>query len=69
MEKRGYFLPVGAVRAWKDALASYARQIPKLELMGKLARRRMELLFDAKHYAHEMVDLYVSALCEPLDSK
>ena len=65
----GLVLPVGDVNAWKDALVSHAGQVSKLRTMGMRARRRMELQFDSKRYAPEMLDLYTAALHEPLNSK
>jgi glycosyltransferase involved in cell wall biosynthesis len=62
----GLLLPAGNVRAWKDALIAYARQVPRLRAMGRRARCRMEELFDSRYYAPKMLDLYYAALREPL---
>ena len=62
----GVLLTAGDVSAWKDALVTYAGQASKLRAMGQRARRRMQLLFDSRHYATEMLDLYAAALREPL---
>jgi glycosyltransferase involved in cell wall biosynthesis len=62
----GLVLPAGDVAAWENALIAYATKASELETMGSRARQRMETLFDAKQYAPRMMDLYTSALREPL---
>ena len=63
----GLLLPPGDVTSWKNALIAYANRVEQLRTMGEHARRRMELLFDCKHYAPQMVDLYQLALREPVN--
>ncbi len=63
----GLVLAAGDVGAWRDSLIAYAGQVSKLRAMGQRARHRMELLFDSRHYATEMLDLYTAALSEPLN--
>ena len=58
----GLILPAGDVQSWRNALVSYASQLPQLRLMGDRARERMELLFDSKQYATQMLDLYRASL-------
>jgi glycosyltransferase involved in cell wall biosynthesis len=62
----GRLLPPSDVMAWKNALIAYADRIDQLRTMGKHARRRMELQFDCRHFAPLMLDLYHTALREPI---
>ena len=62
----GVLLPPGDVAAWKNALVSYADQLPCLRAMGERARQRMEALFDSREYPIKMFELYQAALQEPL---
>jgi type III pantothenate kinase len=64
--KTGLVLPPGDVRAWSNALRSYAKQVSQLRTMGELARRRVELLFDSKGFAKRMLELYGIAMNEPI---
>jgi len=63
----GLVLPAGDVAAWKNALVEYAGQASRLQKMGERARHRMEVFFDCRNYAPEMLDLYRAVLREPLD--
>ena len=63
----GVVLAAGDVSAWRDGFIAYAGQVSRLRAMGKRARHRMELLFDSRHYATEMLDLYSASLSEPLN--
>jgi glycosyltransferase involved in cell wall biosynthesis len=65
-KETGLILPAGDVVTWKNALIGYAGQSHKLREMGERARMHMELLFDCRKYARQMLDLYSSALREPL---
>jgi glycosyltransferase involved in cell wall biosynthesis len=62
----GLLLPPGDVRAWQNALIAYADRVGPLKAMGRRARRRMELLLDCRQFAPQMLDLYQTALREPL---
>ena len=63
----GLLLPPDDVTAWENTLVAYADRVGQLRTMGKHARRRMELLFDCKHYAPQMLNLYQAALREPVN--
>ena len=63
----GLILPPGDVTAWANAIVEYSTQAAALERMGKSARQVMELSFDHRRYAPEMLDLYAAALREPQD--
>jgi glycosyltransferase involved in cell wall biosynthesis len=65
-EETGVLLPAGDVTAWKQALVRYAYQPSLLKIMGERARSRMERLFDCNQYAPQMIDLYRTALHQPL---
>jgi len=66
-EKTGLLLPAGDLGAWKRALIHYASEPDLLQVMGKRARQRMELVFDSKNYAPQILDLYHAALRHPFD--
>lgn len=64
--KTGLVLPPGDVGAWSSALRSYARHASQLRMMGEVARRRVELFFDSKGFGKRMLELYGTALNEPV---
>jgi glycosyltransferase involved in cell wall biosynthesis len=62
----GLLLSPGHIAEWKHTLIRYASQISCLRIMGERARSRVERAFDAKNYVPEMMELYRTALAEPI---
>jgi glycosyltransferase involved in cell wall biosynthesis len=62
----GVLLPAGDAAAWASALIDFARRPGDLWIFGRNARKRAELLFDARAYPVNMLSLYRAALREPL---
>jgi glycosyltransferase involved in cell wall biosynthesis len=60
--RTGVLLPPGDVRAWQEALVSFARQPESLCRMGEQARERAEAVFDRRSYAPRMLQIYSHAL-------
>jgi glycosyltransferase involved in cell wall biosynthesis len=58
----GLVIPAGDVRAWSDALVSYARQSESLREMGQRARARVRQLFDSRDYGARVLTVYDAAL-------
>ncbi len=58
----GLVIPAGDVRAWSDALVSYARQGESLREMGQRARARVQQCFDSRDYGARVLTVYEAAL-------
>lgn len=54
----GLVLPPGDVRAWGDALVTYAARANELAAMGAKARAHAERSFDAREYGTRMTAIY-----------
>ena len=63
----GLILPAGDKAAWGEALVTYASRPDILRFMGEQARRRMDVRFDRRDYAPEMVKIYSMAISRYLN--
>jgi len=65
----GVLLPARDVPAWSETLVSYANRPSCLRAMGSHARERVKALFDSRNYPIRMLELYETALREPLTTR